>query len=63
MPVGDKTYPPRPSDYVIDVFIPTEAPVVVHQQVPNTKPLAQLPSNAITIGRIDTVGAPAAGWA
>ena len=62
MPVGSMTYPPRPDDYVIDVYLPLEAPVAVHKAVPNVKDLKSLPAAATVIGRIDTVGAPAAGW-
>jgi len=62
MPVGNITYPPRPNDYVIDVYLPLEAPVAVHKSVPNAKDLKTLPSAATVIGRIDTLGAPAAGW-
>jgi hypothetical protein len=62
MPVGGATYPPRPEGYIIDVYLPTDAPVVVHQEVPISRPLAELPKAARTIGRIDTQGAPAAGW-
>ncbi|MCA9281262.1 MAG: hypothetical protein KDA30_04420 [Phycisphaerales bacterium] len=62
MAIGDQTYPPRADDYVIDVYLPTDAPVNVHQSVANSKPLASLPSYAREIGRIDTEGAPAASW-
>ncbi len=63
MPVGGQTFPPRPDGYLIDVYLPQEAPVVVHQEVPNVRPLSQLASSAKVIGRVDTQGAPAAGWA
>ena len=62
MPVGEMTYAPRPDDYLIDIYLPTEAPVVVHKQVANAKPLSELRAGAKVIGRIDTQGAPAAGW-
>jgi hypothetical protein len=62
MPIGGQTYPPRPDDYVIDVYAPTEAPVIVQQSIANAKLSTQLPANAREIGRIDTQGAPAAGW-
>ena len=62
MPVGKQTYPPRPDDYVIDVFVPTEAPVVVQQSIGNAKSSADLPTGYTVIGRIDTNGAPAAAW-
>lgn len=62
MALGSVTYPPRPRDYVIEVFLPVEAPVNVHQSVANSRPLAELPRHAIQVGRIDTSGAPAASW-
>lgn len=63
MPIGSQTYAPRPDDYLIDIYIPQAAPVVVHQQLANAKPIERLPAGAQVIGRIDTQGAPAAGWA
>ncbi|MBI2759975.1 MAG: hypothetical protein HYX51_00935 [Chloroflexi bacterium] len=63
MPVGGQTFAPRPDDYLIDIYIPGSAPVVVHQQLANAKPVEALPAGARVIGRIDTQGAPAAGWA
>ncbi len=63
MPVGTQTFAPRPDDYLVDIYIPSAAPVVVHQQLANAKPVEALPSSARVIGRIDTQGAPAAGWA
>lgn len=62
MAIGDSTFPPRPRDYVIEVFLPTDAPVNVHKSVAHAKALADLPGNAKEIGRIDTQGAPAATW-
>jgi hypothetical protein len=62
MPIGEKTYPPRPDDYVIDVYVPVQAPVIVQQSIANAKPANSLPSFAQQIGRIDTTGAPAANW-
>ena len=63
MAVGEMTYPPRAENYIIDIYIPTDAPVNVHQQLAWTKPVTEIPPAAKTIGRIDTQGAPAAGWA
>lgn len=63
MAVGDQTYPPRATDYVIDVYMPLDAPVVMHKQIAGAKDLQALPAGARVIGRVDTVGAPAAGWA
>ncbi len=62
VPVGGRTYPPRPSDYLIDVYVPVEAPVIVLQSFPNAKRPDQVPAGATVIGRIDTQGAPAAAW-
>jgi len=62
MAVGHETYPPRPDDYVIDVYLPIDAPVAVHKSVPNAKDIKALPGNANVIGRVDTTGAPAANW-
>ncbi len=63
MAVGGQTYPPRADEYVIDVYLPIDAPVNVHQSIANAKPLTALPPLATEIGRVDTAGAPAAGWA
>jgi len=63
MAVGDQTYPPRPIDYIIDVYMPLDAPVVMHKQIAGAKDLQILPAGSRVIGRVDTVGAPAAGWA
>ncbi len=60
--LGDKTYPPRPDDWVVDVFIGTGAPVSAHKSVQNAKPASDMPKNATVVGRVDTNGAPAASW-
>lgn len=62
MAVGPKTYPPRPDNFVIDVFSPTEAPIQVQKAISNLKPISELPINAAEIGRIDSRGAPDASW-
>jgi hypothetical protein len=62
MVVGTQTYPPRPEDYVIDVYLPVDAPVNVHQSIANAKDITTLPAYNIEIGRVDTQGAPAASW-
>jgi hypothetical protein len=62
MPIGGQTYPPRPDDYIIEVYVPVQAPVLVQQSIGSAKPASQLPSKAREIGRIDTAGAPAAAW-
>jgi len=62
MVVGNKTYPPRPNDYIIEVFCTEEAPINIQQQIGNLKSSKEIPSNAITIGRVDGSGAPAASW-
>ncbi len=63
MAVGEKTFAPRPREYIIDVYLTTDAPVNVHKAVANAKSLDALPPRAITVGRVDTSGAPAASWA
>lgn len=62
MPIGGQTYPPRPDEHIIDVYLSDEAPVVVHKQIANAKPLSAVPPGALEIGRVDTIGAPAASW-
>jgi hypothetical protein len=62
MAVGNRTYPPRPRKYIIDVYLDQAAPVQVHKQLANAKPLSAVPPAASTIGRVDTAGAPAASW-
>lgn len=61
MRVGN-TYPPRPHDYIIDVYVSLDAPVNVQQSISNPKSINDLPSSAEVVGRIDTNGAPLAGW-
>ena len=63
MAIGEKTFAPRPREYVIDIYLTTDAPVNVHKAVANEKSLDALPQRAITVGRVDTSGAPAASWA
>lgn len=63
MPVGPKTYPPRPTNYLIEIYVPAESPVVVQQAIGNAKPTETLPKNAEMIGRVDTNGASDASWA
>jgi len=63
MPVGGKTYPPRPDEYIIDVFVSVDAPVIIQQSLTNAKPTSIAPKDAQVIGRIDTSGAPAASYA
>jgi hypothetical protein len=62
MAIGGKTYPPRPSDYVIEVFSSEEAPVQVMREIANLRPLKELPPTAVAIGRVDSNGAPLASW-
>lgn len=62
MPIGGQTFPPRPNDHIIDVYLAQEAPVQVYKQLAGAKALSAVPSTAMEIGRVDTVGAPAASW-
>ncbi len=62
MTIGDKTYPPRHKDYVIDTYLPSGAPVNVHKAVANAMSMRLLPSSAAEIGRIDTQGNEIANW-
>ena len=62
MAIGPTTYPPRAKDYIITVYIGTDAPVNVHKSIANPSPISAIPSNATEIGRVDTQGAPAASW-
>lgn len=63
MAVGDKTYPPRPKDYPIDVYVDdTTAPVTVVKSMGTlAKSYKDLPPHDL-IGRVDLSGAPAASW-
>ena len=60
--LGSTTYPPRPKDHVIDVYVGTDAPVNVLKSIVNPKPISSVPSGAKEIGRVDTQGVPAATW-
>lgn len=62
MHVGN-TYPPRPDDFLIAIYVPLEAPVDVQTSLSNALPLSSMPSDAEIVGRIDSRGAPAASWA
>ena len=62
MAIGEITYPPRPTDYIIEVYLSIDAPVAMHKGVANAKSVSEIPSWAKVIGRVDTVGAPAASW-
>ena len=62
MAIGPTTYPPRPKDYVITVYIGTDAPVFVHRSIANPRAISDIPSGATEIGRVDAKGAPAASW-
>jgi hypothetical protein len=59
---GGKTFPPRPNDYVIDVYATTDAPVEMQKEIIDIKGLSSVPPGAIEIGRVDANGAPAATW-
>lgn len=62
MSLGGTSYPPRPDDYLIEVYTTTDAPVNILQEIGPTKSLSEVPYGAKDIGRIDTHGAPAASW-
>ena len=62
MATGGTTYPPRPKDYLIEVYGTTDAPVQVLQEIGPIKSPADLPYGAMQIGRIDSHGAPLASW-
>ena len=62
MHVGDKTFPPRPDDHPIDVYLAVDAPVTVHKSIAFAKSFAQAPKNLVLVGRIDSSGAPLASW-
>jgi hypothetical protein len=62
MSLGGISYPPRPDNYLIEVYTTTDAPVNILQEIGPTKPLSSVPSGATDIGRIDSHGAPAASW-
>lgn len=60
--LGEKTYPPRPDDWAIDIYVADEAPVIVHKSISQPKTIKDIPANAEMIGRVDAIGAPAASW-
>jgi hypothetical protein len=62
MPIGTQTFPPKPKDHIIDVYLVQDAPVQVHKQLANSKPMSAIPGYALEIGRVDSIGAPAASW-
>jgi hypothetical protein len=61
MTVGE-TYPPRPDNYLIEVFCTEDAPIQIQQQIAQLKPVSDIPKNANVIGRVDSRGAPLATW-
>jgi hypothetical protein len=62
MAVGSQSFPPRPDDYIIDVYLPVDAPVAVHKGFAGAKDIGALPRGAMLIGRVDTDGSPDASW-
>lgn len=60
--IGDRSYPPRIASHIIDVYIPTEAPVELQNSIANPQPLSAKPQEAKDIGRVDTQGAQLAEW-
>src|SRR4051812_9607450 len=57
-----EVYRARSDDYAIDVYVPVDAAVEIHQATPNAIPTSKLPPNATIIARIDGTGAALAGW-
>lgn len=62
MTVGGTMYPPRPETHEIDVYLPGDAPVAMHNAVLHARSASDVPDSASVIGRIDSTGAPAAEW-
>lgn len=62
MPVGSATFPPRPKKHIIDVYLSQDAPVRIHQELTDSKPIESVPRSALEIGRIDTEGSADASW-
>lgn len=60
--VGDNTYPPRPDDWAIDVYVGVDAPVVVQKSITHAKPATTVPENAALIGRVDAQGTSWNSW-
>lgn len=60
--VGDTTYPPRPKDWAIDVYVSSDAPVKVQKSIKNAHPVSSVPKSASVIGRVDTSSGDV-GWA
>ncbi len=62
---ADETYPPRPDDHFIEVFIPQDLlvpPKLSARQV-SQKRDSEVPKNAKVIAHIDTTGGSLASWA
>lgn len=62
IPIGTETYPPRPKDYLIQVYGTTNAPVRILEEIGPIKDVSDVSYNATEIGRIDSHGAPLASW-
>jgi len=63
MPVGADRFDPRAADHPIDVYLPVDAPVALHEAAGPSRLPADLPSDAQTIGRIDASAGALKGWA
>ena len=61
---GDETYPPRPRNYFIEVFIPQDllVPPQLSTKKLSAKRASEVPRNAKAIAHINTSGAPLASW-
>jgi hypothetical protein len=62
MAVGKTTYPPRPDDWVVEVYVGVDAPVRVQKSIGFAKSVDEIPENAQLIGRVDAQGAELASW-
>lgn len=62
IPLTEKTYAPRPTNYTIDVYVEEDVPVVLQREIGMLKRINQLPSSAIKLSRIDVTGAAGNTW-
>ena len=61
--LGDETYPARPGDHPIDMYLDNDAfSVEVLKGAGRPLDPATIPPGAFRVGRIDVSAAPAAGW-
>ena len=62
MAVGETTYAPRAPDYIIDIYLPADAPVDVQREIALNRPVEELRADAEVIGRVDTRGGSLSDW-